>query len=1242
MVRVNHDDANLIGSLSPYLPEDRLAELGGAGAVGGGTGSALFADVVGFSLLTTRLAEVLGPRRGAEEVPRYLNTLYEALIGAAREQNGSVVGFAGDAIICWFAGDDGNRATASACAMQVAMAAFSDLAIPLTAATVTLSLKVSVASGAVKRYAVGDPDLQLLDIVVGATVARLEALNGLARRGQVLVDLATAAALRGKVDLALVASTNPVAFVLQWPLRAPKAVPSEARTTVNAAAVARWLLPTIHRRLAAGGGDFITELRPVAALFIAFAGIDFDEDGGAGEKLDWLVRTVQRVASEYGGNVLQLTGGDKGTYVYLAFGAPVAHEDDTGRAAAAALDLRAELLGASFLTDLKMGLGYGTARTGAYGSSGRRTYGALGPETNMAARLMAAAPHGAIHASGAFVNALGEGFVVKALPGLVAKGWPVPVERYDVVSRSGSVAGGQHTTPLAGRQAETAAIRAAVEQAAGGSGRALHVVGEAGVGKSELVAQTLRAAPAVRVVAGACQAFGKTAPYQAWKGVLQQLVGVTQGASAAERTALLESALGPELVGRAALLAPLLDFAVPESDQVAAMSAEDRSAARQALFIALIRQAANATAVAGLTLVVLIEDLNWLDPASEQFLHALTAGLSTMPLLVLTTARPSVERTPDAPLHTTDVINLGPLAEPEARVVVDHLLAALDAKLSPDVISAIVRRSGGNPFFLEELVTDVVQRAAAGARIGDNELPTSLHRLILARLDRLTDEQLVNLKIASVVGLEFEVAFVHACHDGSARDEIVAALEATRQLGLTPLHKSEPLCYAFNHGITRDVTYESQAHETRTRLHTRLAHHIEALTGGADLDVLAYHYGLGDDLPKARHYLAAAAAAAKAVYANEAATTYLSKLLELLHGAERLPALLELGEVMSFVGAHAGAEASLTEALTFAAGTSDEATALRLLGELYERRGEHGPARIRLEAAAKLARAWQDDEELTRVLLALGGNVLWHLGEYGEAADLLQEALALARGRNDPRAGARALHGLANVHLYLGETEAATEALTASLQMRSDAQDEYGVANALNNLAILAANAGDSERAEALFTESLTIRQRLGDVSGVAVALNNLGYMVAKRGDLTEALRLYEESLASRRELGDRLGQAVSLNNLAGLEAQLGAVDVAREHYLESATLSATWGNRREAAAALAGIGSIADDAATAARFLLAAEQLIKELGAAVEPEVEVALNEARSRAAGVQLTAPRFETPQELLAWATANHTPN
>lgn len=1240
MLRVDHEPPDLICSLSPYLPEDRLAELGGAGAVGGGFGSALFADVVGFSLLTTRLAEVLGPRRGAEEVPRYLNTLYEALIGAAREQRGSVVGFAGDAIICWFAGDDGSRAAASACAMQAAMASFADLAMPLTTATVTLSLKVSVATGTVKRYAVGDPELQLLDIVVGATVARLEALNGHARPGQVLVDSVTAAVLRDKAALAPVEGGRSEAFVLEGLLDAPVAATSEAHLAVNAGAVARWLLPTIQRRLAAGGGDFMTELRPVAALFIAFAGIDFDGDAGAGEKLDWLIRTVQRVASEYGGNVLQLTGGDKGTYVYLAFGAPVAHEDDARRAAAAALDLRAELLGASFVTDLKMGLGYGTARTGAYGSSSRRTYGALGPETNMAARLMAAAPHGAIHASGAFVNALGEGFELNALPGLAAKGWAEPVERHDVVGRSGNVAGGQRSTPLAGRQAEIAAIRAAVEEAASVGGRAVHVVGEAGVGKSELVAHALRSAPAVRVVAGTCQAFGKTAPYQAWKGVLQQLIGVAQGASTAERTALLEATLGPDLVGRAALLAPLLDFTLPESDQVAAMSAEDRSAARQALFIALIRQAATATAVAGLTLVVLIEDLNWLDPASEQFLFALTAGLSTMPLLVLTTARPSVERTPDAPLHTTDVIDLGPLAEQEARVVVAHLLDALHAKLSPDVIGAIVRRSGGNPFFLEELVTDVVQRAAAGARIGDNELPTSLHSLILARLDRLNDEQLVNLKIASVVGLEFEVAFVLACHDGSGRDEIVAALEATRHLGLTPLHKSEPLCYAFNHGITRDVTYESQAHETRTRLHTRLARYIETLTGGADLDVLAYHYGLGDDLPKARHYLAAAAAAAKAVYANEAATTYLSRLLELLHGAERLPALLELGEVMSFVGAHAGAEKSLEEALTFAAGTADEATALRLLGELYERRGEHGPARTSLEAAAKLARAWQDDEELTRVLLALGGNALWHLGEYDEAAKLLQEALELARGKNDPRAGARALHGLANIHLYRGETEAATEALTASLQMRSDAQDEYGVANALNNLAILAANAGDSERAEALFTESLTIRQRLGDVSGVAVALNNLGYMVAQRGDLTEALRLYEQSLASRRELGDRLGQAVSLNNLAGLEAQLGAVDVAREHYLESATLSTTWGNRREAAAALAGIGSVATDAAAAARFLAAAEQLIKELGAAVEPEVEVALNEARSRAGAAQVTAPIFETMEQLLAWAASDYT--
>src|SRR5690606_664433 len=259
-----------------------------------------------------------------------------------------------------------------------------------------------VTAGWVRRFVVGDPAIQLLDVVAGDTVSRLEPLNELASSGQVVIDPATEQSLHGRLSLHRRedAAGCPAVVLDGAPEIGPVAAgdaSTNAQPTLEQ--LGPWLLPTVQRRLREGQGEFLTELRPVAALFMAFDGIDYDRDERAPEKLDELVRWVQHEAAHVGGNIVQLTVGDKGSYLYLACGAPVSHGDDVHRCAAAAVALRAAAKRFAFLDSVKIGLGYGTARTGAYGSSRRRTYGALGVETNLAARLMGVAENGAALAS---------------------------------------------------------------------------------------------------------------------------------------------------------------------------------------------------------------------------------------------------------------------------------------------------------------------------------------------------------------------------------------------------------------------------------------------------------------------------------------------------------------------------------------------------------------------------------------------------------------------------------------------------------------------------------------------------------------------------------------------------------------------------------------------------------------------------------------------------------------------------
>ena len=188
----------------------------------------------------------------------------------------------------------------------------------------------------------------------------------------------------------------------------PPALPEEL--------VRPWLLPAVYERLRTGRGEFLAELRPAIPVFLRFGGIDYDNDDDAIEKLDEFVRAAQGVFNGFGGNVLQLTLGDKGAYLYGVFGSPLAHEDDSSRAVAAALDLR-DLEKTTAARDIQIGIAHGRLRSGTYGHEMRRTFVCLGDAVNLAARLMGAAPVARIYVAGDVREDAGEALHLGATAG---------------------------------------------------------------------------------------------------------------------------------------------------------------------------------------------------------------------------------------------------------------------------------------------------------------------------------------------------------------------------------------------------------------------------------------------------------------------------------------------------------------------------------------------------------------------------------------------------------------------------------------------------------------------------------------------------------------------------------------------------------------------------------------------------------------------------------------------------------
>ena len=356
--------------LAPYLPIDRLRALSARAELPSSSGGAvLFADVAGFTGLTSSLARDLGARRGAEELTRILNAVYEVLIDQVHAGGGSVVTFSGDAMTCVF-GDDAAAGAASVRAAAAAERMHRALAGVETpgASAARLSVRIAIERGTVHRRLAGNPDIQLLEVVAGAVMDRLAVAARLSRNGDIV---AGPSAMRELTEL--LASAEAIhedadgQYARVARLRDGDACAAEDDTCLPDLPPERlrpWLLPSVFQRLTLGQTDFLAELRPAAVMLLRAGGFHFDSEAHAGDKLDALVRWVQGVAAQAEGVLLDVSAGQSSACLYVAFGAPIAHDDDAVRAVETARRLTDPRAALAFITEVRIGLGHGRMRAG--------------------------------------------------------------------------------------------------------------------------------------------------------------------------------------------------------------------------------------------------------------------------------------------------------------------------------------------------------------------------------------------------------------------------------------------------------------------------------------------------------------------------------------------------------------------------------------------------------------------------------------------------------------------------------------------------------------------------------------------------------------------------------------------------------------------------------------------------------------------------------------------------------------
>ena len=604
------------------------------------------------------------------------------------------------------------------------------------------------------------------------------------------------------------------------------------------------------------------EHKQVTVLFADLKGnteLIRDLDPEAGQALlDTALHLMMDAVHRFEGTVNDVAGDG----IMAMFGAPIAHEDHALRACYAALAMQAALRryaeavrrthGLEVL--LRVGLNSGGVLVRTIGNDLYMNYSGVGLTTNLAARMEQLAPPGTIRVTAATLRLVEGAVRVNALGPFPVKGLAEPLEVFELVGaipvhRRLQAAVARGLTRFVGRDQELAALTQALAQAGQGQGQLVALLGEAGLGKSRLVYEFVHghATQGWCVLESASVSYGRATPYFPVIDLLKRYAHVEDTDNARTIRARVTGqvlTLDDTLQDTLPALFALLDV-LPEDSPFRQLDPTQR---RQRTLTALKRLLLRESQVQPLLLV--FEDLHWLDTETQALLDSLVESLPTAHILLLVNYRPEYQHGWGSKTYYTQ-LRLDPLPPTSAEEFLQALLGD-DPSLAP-LTALLITRTGGNPFFLEESVHTLVEtEALAGARrayrlaktLDSLQVPATVQAVLAARIDRVPPEDKRLLQTAAVIGTEVPWSLLQAIAD---------VPEEVLQQGLTRLQAAEflyeahlfpELIYTFKHALTHEVAYGSLLQERRRTLHARIVGVLEGLAGDRlteQVERLAYH-----------------------------------------------------------------------------------------------------------------------------------------------------------------------------------------------------------------------------------------------------------------------------------------------------------------------------------------------------------------------------------------------------------------
>jgi predicted ATPase/class 3 adenylate cyclase len=908
----------------------------------------------------------------------------------------------------------------------------------------------------------------------------------------------------------------------------------------------------------------------------------------------------------YEGTVARLMG----DAILAFFGAPIAHEDDPQRAILAGLDIVAEFQpyrervmdewGVD--VNVRAGINTGLVVVGAVGSDLRMEYTALGDAINLAARMEQTADPGTVRVADATYRLVAPAFDFEKLGPITVKGKDEPVQAYRAIGRKtqpGRLRGiAGLRAPLVGRDPEMGMIERVFKDLHGGKGQILSIIGEAGLGKSRLVAEAQRTwrrilgrpedEPGLPPVWTMSQgiSFETSIPYGHWQQHIRQVCGIVDSDAPDQISEKIEGQiiLWPEerrdairrvyhriLSGR-----PGADASTEAGSEI--VKQEVLALLAEGFRLSASNAAAGKPAWSGTPTsyppVIAFDDLHWADPASVELLTGLFQLTNEAPMLFMLVFRPERESgawrareiaTRKFADRYTE-INLRPLSRSEGDQLVSHLLKAADLK--DDLRAFIQDRSDGNPLFLEELVRTLIDQGHVVPMDGDSgiswrsvgkidqiTIPDSLQTLLMSRIDRLDEEAKQVLQIAAVIGRKFYYRVLKIiCETLAPLDQRLQELQRAELIRESS--RMPELEYTFRHTLTQETTYKSILRQRRREFHLQVGMALEELFPDRKDEfatLLAQHFDEGRDLEKALRYHRLAADSAFALDAQVEAQRHYERGIELARSLEDTGSLAYLyrrrGRSLELQGDFDAALENYDEMSETAADFDDKALRLGALtsrGTIHSTATEHFNMELAdsiAEEALPLALELHDPEAEARIY--------WNQlnrcrldNKNSQAVEFGRKALHLAEEHDLPLILAYTKNDLGHV-LVNSDVRSALDMFEEAIALWRDLGNRPMLADGLSSYALYSVMIGEFQAALTAGQEARQVSESIQNIWGLAFSTSSLAMAYTEIGQWDRAIEAGRISANTSGQVGYVIGQILANLFLCIAYLKIGAIDLA-------------------------------------------------------------------------------------------------